>query len=142
MGFLRRGIVIPAAVGAGLLLAGCGAPGKLAVGDCLKEFGGAGSTSQVSTTSCARQHYGEVVGAYAVTADEFPGAQALADAAEEGCKVQFRQYVGVEPAASVYDLVPLTPSEASWNDGDYEVLCVARSATGEPLSGSLRQTGR
>ncbi len=124
-----------------ILLSGC-AGSQLRVGDCVKEFGGIGSTSQVSTTSCDREHYGEVIGAYAVTADEFPGVQELADLAEEGCKRQFREYVGIDPATSLYDLVPLTPSEKTWEKGDYEVVCVARSATGDQLTESIKGTRR
>lgn len=126
-----------------LTLAGCSHPQPLEVGSCITEPPADSQGQRLTAVSCDKQHYGEVIGTYAATDGPFPGVQALADESREACKAAFEEAVGVPAETSVYDLVPLTPSESSWNSAnDRQVLCVARSSTGESLVGSVVGTHR
>lgn len=113
------------------------------VGSCLQESPADNRGHRIVTTPCDEEHYGEVVAVFIAEDGPFPGVQALADEAHATCLEAFEQVVGVPVATSVYDLLPLTPSENSWNDsGDRTVLCVARSSNNEPMVGSIAGSNR
>ena len=119
-----------------LLLGGCAKHRTVEVGDCLSNL----KISQPKIVSCERNHAGEVVGIYTAAAASYPGEKELSQQAKEYCEKVFLEHMGEAVNDSVYDLVPLVPTPAGWDEhSDRDVLCVARSSDGTPLVGSLQQ---
>lgn len=96
----------------------------------------------VEPIPCTEPHQCEVVGLYEAVGGPFPGNDTLAREAHEPCIEQFEQYTGAKAPESVYDLYPLLPTEAAWDEGDTTVLCVARLPGNELLTRSVKDTGR
>lgn len=122
-----------------ILLGGCGAANSAEVGDCLTDL----DSARPRITKCTAPHVAEVVGVHEATGDEYPGAGQLQNTCQEFCHEAFEDYVGRPARDSIYDLLPVLPTEKSWVEGsDRQVLCVARNAAGEVLTESIKGTDR
>ena len=57
------------------------------------------------------------------------------------CVPAFESYVGSDYRTSVLYAGMITPSEASWDDGDREYICYLYEPVDESLTENVRQTG-
>lgn len=116
----------------------------LEVGDCIPfvEYESDDAISQVPVVSCDRPHTDEVYFIYQVEDGEFPGDDALYNAAWDRCHDEFESFVGVPYEESVLDFYNYTPTKSSWmRAADRTVHCIAFSYD-ENVTGSLQGTGR
>lgn len=112
---------------------------QLSVGDCTAELD-SGQTLEVPTVDCAKPHNWEVAGLVPLEEQTYPGKDALRDVASHKCPTLFRDYLGVNTAASPYALTYLAPSEVHWRDaGNRTVVCLAGSSVVQ-LTDSLKDT--
>lgn len=112
----------------------------LARGDCFDDAPGAepggGEVSDVPVVPCDRAHDNEVFATLEVPGEAFPGAGSLRDLAVDACVERFRGAVGYPLALTDLDVSALWPTEASWADGDREVVCILARVDGGKLVGS------
>ena len=55
----------------------------------------------------------------------------------------FTNYVGVSFQASVFNATSINPTQQTWEQlDDREVICVATSGDGQPLTSSVRNANR
>lgn len=120
---------------------------ELALGTCANEVP-AGDTASAdpvtwTTVACDEPHHVEVFGAWTAGGpwEPYPGDGALGLEADEGCAAEFEGYVGLEEVDSRLTYVVSVPSEASWRDGDRQVICVLIDLEGDDLVGSARGSG-
>lgn len=128
-----------------VLLSSCG-PGEgavtaLRVGQCLDQPAAATAIEEVEVVPCDDPHDLEVFAVVALPDGPYPGDSARSDAALAACTDRFAAYVGIEPSASELATGFLVPTEAAWDGGDREVVCLLY-APGERLQGSMRATQR
>lgn len=129
-----------------LLLVGCTSDGDvfaLEVGDCFDQAEPAGGTvTSVEPVACDLLHDHEVYAAFELDDEAWPGDEAVADAAEQGCIERFEGFVGVEYADSELEAAAFWPTEESWQErDDREVLCYLGhpdEQLTDPMQGSER----
>ena len=128
-------------VAAALVVSACGGGGNvftIEVGACFDDT----EESQVSSVpevDCAEPHDNEVFAVFDYTdADTFPGNEALDAAATDLCIAQFQDYVGAAYLDSTLEVFPIIPTQASWDDGDREVICALYNDDFSKLTGSMR----
>jgi hypothetical protein len=98
----------------------------------------------VNVRPCHQSHDAEVVGVvHHPAGDEadFPGDDALFDHAEVTCVDAFEDWVGVSFAESSLDLFFMIPDSGGWDLGDRTIQCLAFPLDGQPLEGSVRDSG-
>ena len=113
----------------------------LDVGDCLQDLGQLRSIGDVDIVDCDEAHVNEVFYLFDIAESEFPGIDETNTIAEEGCLELFEDYVGRDFASSILNIRFLTPSPATWDLGDREVICILFHLDGELLTGSARGSG-
>lgn len=132
-----------------LLVSGCGLLGggnvfELAVGDCFGDTDDAdgGRISDVPIVACSEPHDREVFHTFTVADGEFPGEDALMAQAEDLCIPVFEEYVGAAyGSGSRLGILPITPTQGSWDNGDREVVCALYDLQGAQLEGSMEGSG-
>ncbi len=144
----RHARALPLLLAAALLVGGCGLLGdgnvfELAVGDCFGDTDDAdgGRISDVPIVDCSEPHDHEVFHTFDVPDGEFPGEDALAAQAEELCIPVFEEYVGAGYGSSRLGILPITPTQSSWDDGDREVVCALYDLQQTQLEGSMEGSG-
>jgi hypothetical protein len=130
---------------ASLFAASCSSEGNvfaLAVGDC---FGGTvdGEVSDVPVVDCDEPHESQVFGLLDVPGDSLPiGTESY----EQGCLDLFESAIGTPFDTSVVYLSMLYPTQASWDQGDREVVCYGFEIddAGDPIkvTGTILNSGR
>lgn len=113
----------------------------LRVGDCLDGFTDNSQVSTIRAIPCAEEHTDEIMAAVELSDDEYPGAVAIQDYADETCYAEFEQFVGRPWNDSQLDYGFLAPTEDSWAEGDRQILCTV----GDPnmaVTGTLRNANR
>lgn len=107
--------------------------------------GGPVDPAAIDIVPCDEPHDVEVV----LVADhpagpsiDFPGETAVDDYAVDRCTTEFEAYVGVPYEASVLDVAYVAPGEDGWDGGDRRIACVVYHLDLEPLTGSVRGSGR
>jgi hypothetical protein len=143
--------VVLSAVLLAVALAACGGDGgnvfALTAGDCFtttENLLGGGEVQDLPTVDCAEEHDGEVFAVFAimdVPDGGYPDVEELQASADEGCLGAFEDYVGVPYEESTLLFANLVPTEASWADGDRDVVCFLFAEDGSPLTGSMAGTG-
>ncbi|MDA0351783.1 MAG: septum formation family protein [Chloroflexi bacterium] len=128
---------------AAVVLGACGDGNvfSLKVGDCFENPGTGVEVSNVTTTDCGEPHGVEVYGLFDLPDGDFPGAAVVEDAAIEGCLSRFEPYVGRDFDSSALDISWLYPTPDSWDQGDQEIVCILRDFGGDPLTGSMKDSG-
>lgn len=92
--------------------------------------------------ACSTEHSHELVGVVDSPADAYPGFDALEEFAQAACLTEFENFVGISAFDSALFYTWIVPSIDSWNsdEKDRQVLCLAGSADGRDLVGSVRDT--
>lgn len=115
------------------------APVNLDVGNCVATLPVTREVGDVRLIPCAEPHQLEVIAREPapLNEEEYPGAQALGEHAEQVCEEAFS---GITPDAEdgLEGFTPrhLIPSEQNWDDGHRNIICFARSTTG-PVTNNL-----
>ncbi len=108
----------------------------LSVGDCFND-GESQSVQDVQQVDCAAAHDYEVYEAFDIPGDDYPGDEAVDEAATNGCGASFATFIGIPYEQSAYDFNHLTPTADSWTKGgDHEVLCLVYDPSNK-VSGTL-----
>lgn len=135
-----RAVIRPVLVLSVLLATGCGGGGNvfaLSAGDCFEPAEDTGAEiTDVTVVDCADEHGAEVYATFELDGEDFPGADDVDGMATAGCLERFEDFVGLPYAQSRFLQSSYVPSEASWADGDREVVCFLVDIDGAPLTGS------
>lgn len=83
-----------------------------------------------ANVTCEQDHGGEVFARLAVSGDEFPGADVLQDDYANTCEGEFDALAGESSAEAGLAVIGSQPSEAAWDNGLHEVVCIAMSFGG------------
>lgn len=117
--------------------------GALAVGDCYDQPIGGAEIVDVPVVDCAEPHKYEVFAVLQVPGDAnapFPGSDEVRRFSDGQCRGgAFADYVGANFYASPFVVTWIYPTEASWADGDREVVCALTDPT-RLLTGSVRNS--
>lgn len=145
-----------ALAGAALILSGCSTTVfDLKVGDCLVlpddlDPSEGFELTTVKTVECNEPHQGEIVADQDVTDSDFPdveagaypGEEALFEKSKDICLPAFESYVGTTFDESELDLLPLTPTQDSWNKADDRaIVCIAVNLNDE-VTTTFKDSGR
>jgi Septum formation len=112
---------------------------QLSVGDCTAGLD-SGKTLSVPTVDCAKPHNWEVAGLVPLDEQSYPGPDVLRTTASQKCPTIFRDYVGVNTAASPYTLTYLAPSEIHWSDPENRTVVCLAGSTDVKITDSLKDT--
>jgi hypothetical protein len=113
----------------------------LRVGDCFNEPEGQ-EVSDVTAVPCAEPHDQEVFAVEIMTGGTFPTTQEQQQFVADRCLPAFESYVGTPYQESDLDIFTLTPTAASWEQGDRAVTCSAYAVDGSSLTGTVQGSNR
>lgn len=91
---------------------------------------------------CASEHDAEVYAQVPLPAGPYPGAAEVERVAERCEGRLFRDYIGIDRARSALETSSYYPDALTWAEPNRYVACIAGDPTGEPLTGSLRDSRR
>jgi hypothetical protein len=124
-----------------LVVGGCGGSAfELGAGHCFNEPE-TEEVLNVEIVDCSEPHDLEVYETAELPEQTFDAA-AVDTAGFEICLAAFDGFVGTPYTESDLDIYYLIPSEASWADGDREVVCAVYDLNGDPLTGTAEGIGR
>lgn len=95
---------------------------RLNAGDCVNGLKDGSSVEAVPKVPCAQPHEGEVFAVYDLASGAWPGEDAVAKQAEQGCQDRFDKYTS--STDSTIQLFYLQPLKDSWSV-DRSVTCIA-----------------
>jgi hypothetical protein len=114
----------------------------LNVGDCLLDDKTSGDQiTDVPRIDCSQPHNSEAYASVTMDDGPFPGSTAVDDKAVADCKAKFNTFVGLDYDQSQLNFTYYYPTEASWAQGDREILCLAVDPAGQ-VTGSLKNARR
>lgn len=116
---------------------------ELEVGDCLPlvDYGDEDEIYELPVVPCEQPHTDEVYLIFDLADGEFPGDDALARSAWDGCLAEFETFVGTSYEASELDFYTYQPTESSWiRADDRTVQCILFSY--EDVTGTLEDARR
>ena len=130
----------------GLIAVGCGGVGgqsvfDMEVGMCFDDVAGDEVTS-VPTVDCSEPHDNEVFDIFDYTESEYPGQDAMNEAARQLCIDEFEAYVEITYQESELEVFAITPTDQSWEDGDREIICNLFNLDFSKLTSSMRGAAR
>ena len=106
------------------------------VGDCIETVGVV--VSELPTVDCDEPHEVQVVGLVEHDGDDFPGDEVISQEAFAECRELFENFVGAPFEETSLSVLPITPTEESWNEADdRESICVANRDDGQELTETL-----
>jgi hypothetical protein len=117
---------------------------SLRVGDCMVDTlsDELAEVSSVPTVPCSEPHDSEAFASTAMPDGEYPGDDAVIEAADTYCYDEFATFVGMSYDESVLEMSSLFPTQQSWDlDDDREILCLVVSADGQ-VTGTLAGAAR
>lgn len=139
------GVVVVAALVATLVLtADSSAEQTVAdveVGECFT-----GGANDLEVVGCDEPHQFELI-AVAPPPDpaaDFPGDEAATTDGGNACSLAIPDYYGAaveQFLADGFEMVPIVPTEAQWQDGDTDTFCLAADSAGGALDESVRGKG-
>ncbi len=128
-----------------LVACGTGSGGEvfdLQVGDCFDDPDEpVEQLAEVPLIGCEQPHDNQVFALFDLPGQDFPGDAQVTEQARDGCLARFEDYVGSAYEESELFAAWLPPTQASWQAGDREVVCVLFAEDG-PLVGSQQGSGR
>ena len=119
-------------------------PNTLQAGDCFNdpETGSTTAVTSLEAVPCEEPHDNEVFHVFDLDDGDFPGADEVKQLGLEGCEPELEGYVGATAEDAGLAVVPVTPTDQSWNDtDDRTVLCALYNADGSEITGSLEGSG-
>lgn len=114
---------------------------SLSDGDCFNDPADFKEVSDVEMVDCDESHDKEVFATYEIPGSTFPGVAALQDDADDNCIARFKPYVGADYMDSSLNVSYFYPSDASWEQGDREIICVLYDLSYNKLTASVKGTG-
>ena len=111
---------------------------ELQVGDCFSYNDSSTQVSEVEVVDCSAPHLYEVYNNYQIPQSTFPDASTMDSEQRTACYDTFETYVGTPYDRSQYDATTLTPTEASWAQGDHTITCILMTKDGSQVTGSLK----
>jgi hypothetical protein len=115
---------------------------ELRIGDCFNlKDPDADVVEEVEARPCTQVHRYEMFHVDSMSGGEYPSDEEFGAWIEQNCLAAFAPYVGVEYQESVLEILPVTPTEDSWDD-DKSVQCVLADPGNEQLTTSLRSAAR
>ena len=115
---------------------------ELQVGDCFSYSDASTQVGDVEVVDCSAPHLYEVYNNYQITQSTFPDTSTMESEQRTACYDTFETYVGISYDRSQYDATTLTPTEASWAQGDHTITCVLRTKDGSEVTGSLKDAAK
>jgi hypothetical protein len=116
---------------------------SIKVGDCLDDPVGDGEEGEfdsITAVPCDQAHDMEAFSLFDLPSGSFPGDEAVASQAADGCVGDFEDYVGESYTESVYELNWFAPTVESWEQGDQEIVCIIDgTVNGDRLEGSVER---
>jgi len=113
----------------------------LPVGVCLDDVP-SGFISSSNIVECATAHTYEVFSSFLLPEGAFPGDDAIASAAQQGCDAAFPSFVGIPYEQSALNYQYVAPTEGTWTDGDREISCLLYDPAVQETTGSLAGSAR
>lgn len=111
------------------------------IGDCFDDQS-AETISDVPALPCSDPHDNEVYHDLTLPAGDFPGDDAIAQAAEKGCGDAFSTFIGIPYEQSKLEFNYLVPTKDSWQGADDRLIsCVAYDPAGK-VTGTLAGAAR
>lgn len=113
----------------------------LEVGDCFTSESTLLDT--VLVVDCEQSHVYEVfdVGDVEGGDDTYPGDAEIGETASAQCQASFEEYVGTAYEDSRWYLTSIPPNEATWAEGDREVVCLLHLQDESEVTGSAEGSG-
>ena len=111
---------------------------ELQVGDCFSYSDASTQVGDVEVVDCSAPHLYEVYNNYQITQSTFPDTSTMESEQRTACYDTFETYVGTSYDRSQYDATTLTPTEASWAQGDRTITCILKTKDGSEITGSLK----
>jgi hypothetical protein len=118
---------------------------RVDVGTCFNDAAdeGAFDYTDFAVVGCDEPHDNEVYHLFDAPGDgPYPGNDQIAPVVRDGCLAAFEGYVGKPYTESAFAILPIPPSEASWNGGDREVVCALYDTGRRELTGSVKNSAR
>lgn len=114
---------------------------ELEVGDCIPLVDYEDEVHELPVVACDQPHTDEVYFIYEAEDGEFPGDDALSDAAWTRCLAEFETFIGIPYEDSEFDVYSYQPTESSWKRwDDREIQCIVYSF--EDVTGTLKGSAR
>ncbi|MET0966832.1 MAG: septum formation family protein [Nakamurella sp.] len=114
----------------------------LGVGDCTDHIptGAEDTAADIASVDCDDRHLTEVYLSVPLEplGPDYPRHADIVEAATEGCGAGFVDYIGIPWLDSQNTFQFVTPSEASWQDGDTTALCFAYPGSFAAFTGTLK----
>ncbi|WP_194165047.1 MULTISPECIES: septum formation family protein [unclassified Pseudactinotalea] len=128
-------------VSAGSLgLAACSTVATASVGTCTNLSDLQDEITDIPAVGCDTSHDAEVFHLAALDDGDYPGDDAVGEAADQACYDAFEAYVGTPSEESAVAYLVIPPNEETWTKAnDREVVCIA--ATEDPVEQSFRDSG-
>lgn len=111
------------------------------VGDCLATDPSGEVVSEVPTVDCEEPHTSEAFHSTTIDADELPSQADVEQLVEDECLAEFESFVGMPYEQSALEVLWLSPTADSWEQGDHEVVCLVTDPAGQ-TTGSLEGANR
>jgi hypothetical protein len=109
----------------------------LQVGDCIETMPADNArVVRMPRVSCTTPHEGEVYDQIRVAEANFPGQQALESEYQTRCRSSLTSYAPNAAYGSDVGIYLLYPTQATWDNGDRDVVCIA--TTTDKRTGSLK----
>lgn len=125
---VRTTLALVGAAGLAASLSACGSQvATVDAGACSNVSDLEGELTEIPTVDCGEAHDAQFIHVFDIDQDgDFPGADAINAAAQEGCLAGFEDFIGLSYEESVLELQWIPPNEDTWGPAnDRQVLCVA-----------------
>ncbi len=110
---------------------------RLQVGDCIETMPADNArVVRMPKVSCTTPHEGEVYDQIRVVESTFPGQPALESEYQARCRLSLMSYAPNAASGSDVGIYLLYPTQATWDNGDRDVVCIA--TTTDKRTGSVK----
>ncbi len=107
-------------------------------GDCLESPSEDSEFSSVQAVPCTDPHDMEAYYLFDLPDGTIPSEQEMGEFAATACIEAFEGYVGVDYPSSRYEISWFTPTAASWDQGDQEIVCLVVDGGTAKLTESVK----
>lgn len=119
-------------------------PNALKAGDCFNdpEDENATEVTSLKAVPCDEPHDNEVFHVFDLPDGDFPGDDEVKEQGLAGCEPKLAGYVGATAEEAGLLIVPVTPTEGTWDTADdRKVICALYKADASKVTGSLKGSG-